>query len=180
MPDPIDRNIATIFLAVAEKAAEANRRGAVVHTHQSISDDFMREVRPLMHGIAALPEKDGVVFKYQNRVSCETPVHNVIEMVSPAGSQSFTIRAMPIVRGGLYISIGYGAFDGKSNSSQEDNGRQSFSEARDALAQWFAQNAPDRLEELKEILLPEIVAPSVETGNVIRIDGPLRLKRSHG
>lgn len=178
MPD-IDRNIAILFIAAAEKSAEAARLGREpFHTPESVRADFRREVEPLMLGIAALAEKDGVTFAYRDRTDeAKDPVNSVIQITTANGHHALCLRATTIVRGGLYISLGFQENDGKSTSYREDNSCKSFADARDMLAQWFARHAPERIADLKELLLPPPPTPAVELEKPMRVDGPLRLRK---
>ena len=178
----MDRNIALLFVAAAERDAEANRRGEKpFHTAQSVATDFAEELEPLMQAIAALPEKDGTRFSFGDVI---TPpgdtVLKILRMTTDGPVQHcLTLRASAIVRGGIYICIGYSTTDDKGVLSyQEDSKPESFADVREKLAAWFAMVAPERIDDLKEILLPDNTPKSMALENPVHTAGPLRLKPS--
>ena len=177
----MDRNIAILFVAAAERDAEANRRGAKpFHTAQSVAADFAEELEPLMQAIAALPEKDGVRFSCTDGKNPGDGVDKTLTMTTDGPVRhGFVLRASAIIRGGLYISIGHANTDDQGSSSyQEVSKPESFHEVRERLATWFAAVAPERIDDLKEILLPDNTPPSMALENAVYTAGPLRLKPS--
>ena len=176
----MDRNIAIIFIAAAEKAAEANARGERPgNTAASVAEDFRREIEPLMTAIATLPKQDDTWFTCED-VPEPGGMHKAAVFADGDERHSFNLKACAIAQGALYLSIGYNdkGAEGFWSYREEKPEPKSFAEARDMLAGWFAKVAPERLDALKDILLPALPEPSMALDNAVRTGGPLRLKPS--
>ena len=175
----MDRNIAIIFIDAAEKAAEANARGQRPHyTPESVAEEFRRDIEPLMLAITTLPKRDDRWF-YCEDVEEKGGMHKAVVFAAGAELHSFNLKAAAIVRGGLYLSIGYNdkGSDGYWSYHEEKPEPKNFAEARQMLAEWFARVAPDRINELKDLMVPAESEPSMELASAVRTSGPLRLKR---
>lgn len=180
----VPENLAKDFLAVAEEVAGASARAAEKQERElrarlraklgRIVDDYERELEPLILAIARLPEKDGCRFEVKHAdfrtssVSMDVQVichrrgqqeqYFKIDAFTPHGGEDcFTLQMNPVPR-----------------TSPEKPAGSTFADVRPILAWWFASAAPERLPELKEIMLPADV--SVALNHDMKASSVLKLK----
>lgn len=185
----IDKNIADLFIAAAEKTAETDRaetarrqkefREGIKKLMGPIVDDFERELEPVLLAIAALPGKDGIHVTLEASFGINSKLSIIRETKDSRKTNVFDFEAYTGPQGEPYLRLQYEETAGdKSSAVPENPGPKDFAEAREKLAAWFAHVAPERIADLKALMLPdEAHAAPMALENAVHV-APLRLKSS--
>jgi hypothetical protein len=179
----VPENLAKSFLAAADEIAGAAEREAAEEARRTreklkaklgrIVDDYERDMEPVVLAIARLPEKDGGKFTVKHAAHRSSTVSMDVQVIYAKGSTEsrFAIEAMTTVDGKDSFSL---QMEPKLPQVKE-NPSAKFADVTKLLAWWFATVAPERLNDLKDIMMPDV---SVTLKHDMKASNVLKLKPS--
>ncbi|MEZ0259387.1 MAG: hypothetical protein ACAH80_00155 [Alphaproteobacteria bacterium] len=179
----VREELAKSFLEAADEIAGAAEREAAAQEKQQraalkaklgrIVDDYERELEPLVKAIGMLPAKDGGRFEIKNAAHRGSSVSMDVQVLYTQGGKTsgFKIDAMTTIDGEDRFSLTVEPLPPQI----KNDASAAFAQVRKGLAYWFATVAPERLPELKDIMMPDT---SMALGRDMKASSPLRLKPS--
>lgn len=175
-----DASIVDCFLTAAEAKAEEKkqaRRDALRETYGSAAGDYERELQPVVTALAALPARSGgtlCVHESTDEIGFTISLQGETRRGPMRRSFEYSFHAEQDAPATHKISLGYKS-DIRSGHHRPDTQPETFADVRLLLADWIAENLPQRLSELRDIAA-KMNDADMELSRSIRTGGTIKLK----